>query len=93
MALTRTPRYGRGFDGFTVSPNPVQQGGYVRIKGAPGDVLYVLTPGGGRTKIELDEKGEAEIEAPVEGGKAFTITDFDPDDPHTVEVNVFTPLK
>ncbi|MCA8956585.1 MAG: hypothetical protein KDC87_10960 [Planctomycetes bacterium] len=79
--------------GFTVEPNPVQPGNSVTVTGTPGAKLQVITPQGGRQEITLDKDGKATVEEPVGPGGRFSISDFDPKNPHTVTITVVEPVR
>jgi hypothetical protein len=82
----------RGLPRFSVSPNPVKEGGTVTVKGPKNGVVYVIVKGK-KTAVKLDGNGSAKIKEPVGADKTFTVSDFHPDGAQEVEVSVVASFK
>jgi hypothetical protein len=81
-----------GVPPFSVTPNPVREGGTVTVKGPQNGIVYVVVKGK-KTTVHLDSNGNAKIKEPVGADKTFTISDFDPKGAYEVEVSVVATLK
>lgn len=72
---------------FTATPTSVPVGGSVTVRGLPGDELDVVSGGQAKT-FKLDAQGKATVKEPLGREGQFAISDYDPNNPHTVNIHV-----